>query len=40
MSRLRDVLDKLEVRPSKRANKCQFNKNHKIISWADQPRSW
>lgn len=30
MSRLRDVLDKLEVRPSRRANKCQFNKNHKI----------
>jgi hypothetical protein len=31
MAALRDVLLKLEVRTSKRANKCRRNKNHKIL---------
>jgi hypothetical protein len=31
MAKLRDVVDKLEVRQSKRANKCRRNPNHKII---------
>jgi hypothetical protein len=31
MAKLRDVVDKLEVRQSKRANKCRHNSNHKIV---------
>jgi hypothetical protein len=30
MARLRDVVDKLEVRRSKRANRCKFNSSHKV----------